>query len=564
MKKNLRKQDSLMGIKARQTFKLKIFGFAVLAFIVVLCFVVFPIATTSVVMAVAPFAIPVGGKIKSDTDMDQTEKDFMATFATKMNEAFAEFQTKGNDPEILQKALKELLKGATEEQKKKFDDYDVIIKELAQKVSGFETKGLDMGENESQIQKAVKEVLDSEKFKSFAKGNTQKSSGVIKISTKALSLGSSYSGGTAGISVVANRVSENPQPRKLSMRDCMMTESSEEPFLVYQQITDLDRNAAAVSENGVLPESSFKVKEITAGATRIGTTIFVSKRMLRSIKWLQSWLSNRIPAMVRLAEDFQILKGDGAGSNLLGIFKVCQNAKTVLSTLITGVAGSIATVETYNGGLQTLVTFTGPQSLINNGADITFAAFANAAYNAKFKANKVNDRQIVIDVAYTVQTAPQIAAATFSAGGEFAETVVAPTIADAILAVQAYLTYGEYSPNCLCLNPIDTFKLRVLKDTQDRYLDVIKFINGVYYIGNMPICETTAVVPGEFFIGDCAMGASLVDFQSLELEFAEDITSKRANQVAIIVQEEVIFPVYNPYAFLYGKFSEVITLITAV
>jgi len=571
MKKKLRNQDSIAGIKARQSFKLKIFGFAVLAFIAVLCFVVFPLATTGIVMAIAPLAIPVGGNIKKDSDMSQDEKDAMATIVSKMNDALDLFQKENNDPEILTKALDEVLKevdGKAEKSTefgkrlKEISGWGETIKQMAIKLEAIETKGLNMGGDESQIQKAVKEVLDSEKFKEFASGRTRKTSGKIKITTKALSLGSNYTGGTTNISMQTDRVSENPQPRKIGVRDILMTETSEEPFLTYQQITDLDRNAAAVSENGVLPESAFKVTEITDGTHRIGTVMFISKRMLKSVKWMQSWLSNRIPAMIRLAEDFQILKGDGTGDNIKGIWKLAKNAKDVLGTLITGAATSVLHVTPYDGGAKTMIEFLAPQSKINNGSYITFAGFTNAAYNAKFVANKVNDRQIVIDCAYTAETDAHAAAATFVAGGEFAGTVVAPTIADAIMAVQAYLTYGEYTPNSISVNPIDVFKLRMLKDTQDRYLDIIKFINGVWYIGNLPITETTAVVPDEFCMGDFLMGASLVDFTSLELEFAEDISSKRANQVAVIAQEEVIFPVYNPYAFLVGKFSEVITLIT--
>ena len=571
MKKNLRNQDSIAGIKARQSFKLKIFGFSIIAIIAVMCFVIHPTVTS--VLAVAPIAMIVGGNVKKDSEMNQEEKDVMATIVSKMNEALEQFQTKNNDPEILTKALESILKEVDEgkineksgefaKRLKEISTWGDSIKQMAIKLETLETKGLNMEPGESQIQKAVKEVLDSEKFKEFASGRTRKTSGKIKITTKALSLGSNYTGGTTNISMQTDRVSENPQPRKIGVRDILMTETSEEPFLTYQQITDLDRNAAAVSENGVLPESAFKVTEITDGTHRIGTIMFISKRMLKSVKWMQSWLSNRIPAMIRLAEDFQILKGDGTGDNIKGIWKLAKNAKDVLGTLISGAATAVLHVTSYDGGTKTMIEFLAPQSKINNGSYITFAGFTNAAYNAKFVANKVNDRQIVIDCAYTAETDAHAAAATFVAGGEFAGTVVAPTIADAIMAVQAYLTYGEYTPNSVSINPIDVFKLRMLKDTQDRYLDIIKFINGVWYIGNLPITETTAVVPDEFCMGDFLMGASLVDFTSLELEFAEDVSTKRANQVAVIAQEEVIFPVYNPYAFLVGKFSEVITLIT--
>jgi len=574
MKKNLRKQDSMLGIKMRKALQLKIFAFAVLAFIAVICFATNPKASATVALAVGPIAMIVGGNVKKENDMSQEEKDTLATIVSKMNEALELYSKENGGVEFLQKSLDSILKdvdkgsiteksGEFANRLKEISTWGESIKSMSQKIDALETKGLNMGGgDESAIQKAVKDILDSEKFKEFANGRIAKTSGKIKIQTKALSLGSNYTGGTTNISLQTNRVSENPQPRKIGMRDVLMSETSTEPYLTYQQITDLDRNAAVVSENGVLPESSFKVTEITEGVRRIGTTMFVSKRMLKSVTWLTSWLSNRIPAMIRIAEDFQILKGDGTGDNIKGIWKVAQNAKDVLGTLVTGAATSVLHVTSYNGGTQTMIEFKDPQSKINNGAYITFAGFTNAAYNAKFSVNKVTDRTIVIDIAYTAETDAHAAAATFTVGGEFSGTVESPTIADAIMAVQAYLTYGEYTPNSVSIHPIDVFKIRMLKDTQDRYLDIIKQINGVWFIGNLPITETTAVLPGEFVIGDFMMAASIVDFTSLELEFAEDVTTKRANQVAIIAQEEVIFPIYNPFAFLVGKFSEVITLIT--
>ena len=58
------------------------------------------------------------------------------------------------------------------------------------------------------------------------------------------------------------------------------------------------------------------------------------------------------------------------------------------------------------------------------------------------------------------------------------------------------------------------------------------------------------------------MPAALVDYTSLFIEFAEDIESKLTNQVTVIAQEEVLMPVYNPFAFAYGKLDDVLAAIT--
>jgi hypothetical protein len=530
-------------------------------------------------LVAAPLAIPIikGGNPKEVDGLDQEAKDILATIQKGINDALSAIDLKNESPETIEKAIDGIVSEAMDELKEidKNGAFAGIIKDLpamreSLKNVALELEKLKKGDGlqfgkKSGIEQIVDSVLESEKFKDFSNGRITKRSGKIRFETKdAVSLTDNYNGDKL-ITTQSDYVREHPQPRRINMRDVMLVEQGESalPTITFSQITDLDRNAAMVSENGLLPESAFKVKEITEQTKRIGTTVFVSKRMLKSLRWLRSWLTNRLPGWVRLAEDFQILKGDGQGENFLGLTRQCPDFKNVLGDLITGVAGSIKSVVSYANGTQTLIEFTDPQATLNNGMTITFAGFTGATgYNASFTVNKVNDRQIVIDFAY--DAAAVVTAATWRAGGEFLHTVEDPGIPGVISAAQAYLTYGEYTPTAVVMNPIDVFKAENLKDTTGKNLEAVKTVNGVKYIKNLPIIETTAIVPDEFLIGDLTNGASLVDFTALELEFAEDVQTKRTNQVALIIQEETIMPVYNPYAFLKGKFSELIPLIAAV
>lgn len=100
------------------------------------------------------------------------------------------------------------------------------------------------------------------------------------------------------------------------------------------------------------------------------------------------------------------------------------------------------------------------------------------------------------------------------------------------------------------------------KDTTGRNLGIIKVVNGVKHIANRPIVENTGMLPGKYFIGDMHMGASIVDYTNLALEWAEDVETKLCNEVVLIASEEVIFPVYNPWAFAYGDLAELKEAIT--
>jgi HK97 family phage major capsid protein len=582
MKKKFRilRQNSLAGMEARRNFKTCTFALSIL-FVIAVAFVATAIltpASTAGLFLAAPLLIPVikGGNPRNAEDLDQDAKDVLATLQKGINESLASLELKESTPEMLEKSIDGIVSDAMDELKskdkngnfakaiKELSAYGETIKNLAKKLDQLEKgEGLSFGKK-SGVEQFVDTVLESDKFKEFASGHAKRS-GKIRFETKAVnSLTDNYTGDKL-ITSQSDYVREHPQPRKVNFRDVMLVEEGDAdlPMITFSQIVELDRNVATVSENGMLPESSFKVKEITEQSKRMGTTVFVSKKMLKSLKWLRSWLVNRLPGWVRQTEDFQILKGDGQGDNFLGLMRQCPDFKDVLGALITGAAGSIKSLASYAGGTQTLIEFTEPQATLNNGMKITFAGFTGATgYNDKFTVNKVNNRQIVIDFAY--DGAAVATAATWKAGEEFLHTIEDPQIPGVASAAQAYLTYGEYTPTAIAMNPIDVFKARNLKDTTGKNLEAVRVVNGVKYLeGNIPIVETTSVVPDEFLIGDFTNGASLVDFTALELEFAEDVQTKRTNQVAIIIQEETIMPVYNPYSFLKGKFSEIIPLISA-
>ena len=53
-----------------------------------------------------------------------------------------------------------------------------------------------------------------------------------------------------------------------------------------------------------------------------------------------------------------------------------------------------------------------------------------------------------------------------------------------------------------------------------------------------------------------------MDYTLLTLEWAEDVESKLKNEIVLIAQEEVIFPVYMPWAFAYGDLAALKEAIT--
>lgn len=567
--------------KVRKCSKVKMFAFVVLAMIGVAC-AFCDAGSTMAMMATAPFI----ALVKKDAGLSEEEESFLKAVESPLNEAFDKFSkgfiTREELDEVVKKSLTEFVeqnkdKMPSDGVKKSLDSMQETIKSIVGEIQKMKDSGITLGRG-SMIEKAIDEIIDNPKMVDFINSKSR-TTGKIPFNIKGIvSLENNYEGNLL-TTQQTGRVIVDVNERRINVRDLMTVDQGDPEFtsIAYAKIVDLDRNAVAVSENGRLPESAFKMKEETANISRIGTHVNISKRLLKSRPYLRSFLMNRLPKWVRMAEDFQILFGDGTGDNLLGIVRQSNDILKWLTAIVAkGETGSVESVESYDKGEKTMITFSKPFDKIEEGMLIKFTGAPEVTGGTASKLNsenmmhKHNDRKIMIDVPYAdivPQSAgklstEQINALTFEVKNNFFNTVEDPNYGDAINAVIAVLTYGEFTPNMIALNPSDVFMIQTLKDTSGRSLDLITGMDGTKRISGRVIVETTIVPPGYYFIGDMANAAALVDYTSLFIEFAEDIESKLTNQVTVIAQEEVLMPVYNPYAFAYGKLDDVLAAIT--
>ena len=446
------------------------------------------------------------------------------------------------------------------------DNEDLVkqVKQLGETVKKLQTKGLSM-EVINKFDEKIGKMLDSEKFKDFVNGLSTKSGAFDGFSLKEVSMASNYTGDVL-ISQQTDKVVSAVSNKKLHMRNVIATLQGDPEFpqLTYAQVYDFDRNAEFVAENGSLPESAFKVKEITAPTKRVGTHIKISKRMLKSRVWVRSYLLNKIPVMIAMAEDWNILFGDGQGENLEGIVNN-ENVKSIESIIsnavVTGAAGSVSAVESYNDGADTIITFAAAQPNIRSGQSIKFTGAAEgSALLTAHTLVKMNDTQVLlVGVAYAAATASGLA---FEVKNQFYQNIDEPNSEDVIRTAFAVMAYGEYNPTMIVLNPSDVNTIQGEKDTTGRSLNLVTIVNGRKYIAGYLIVESTQIPVGKYFLGDTVNGASLVDYTNLSVEWAEDVETKRRNVVALIAQEEVILALYNPFAFAYGDLAQLKTAIT--
>lgn len=505
--------------------------------------------------------------------------DEQRTFINAMVGAFTDAINKSNDGLLSDKELterltefgNELKKAKMPELEQLQKDNDSLVKQLkamGEKVESLVKKGVSL-DTINKFDEKLNEMFDSDKFKDFASGNVRKSGTFEGFSLKdVVSMTNNYEG-THLITQQQSRIVTPIASKPLHMRDILKVISGDPEFpnLAYTQVDWMDRNARYVSENGRLPESSIKAKEVQTGTKRLGTHIRVSKRMLKSRAYIRSFILAMLPEAVYMAEDWNILFGDGNGENLTGIanHKGVMPVETIINdSIVEGKAGSISSVTPYNEKADTLIEFTNPQPYILDGMMITLAGATTTALNATYPVVKVNDRQVLlVGVALAeAEAEATVAKMTFKVNNAAFKNIEAPNTQDVVKTAFAVMTYGQYFPNFIVLNPITTNAIESEKDALGRPLELIKVVNGVKYIASRPIVEYPGIPAGKYLIGDLNLGANLVDYTSLTLEWAEDVESKLANEVVLIAQEEVIFPVYMPWSFSYGDLSALKAAIT--
>lgn len=441
------------------------------------------------------------------------------------------------------------------------------VKNLGESIEKMKQKGLSM-ETINKFDEKLNEMLDSEKFADFVSGKTRKSGSFDGFSLKdVVSMTDNYTGELL-ITQQQKRVVSQVSNKPLHMRDVLTTLQGDPAFpqLAYAQVYDFDRNARYVTENGRLPESSIKVKEQQTGTKRLGTHIRISKRMLKSRVYIRSYILNMLPEAVWMAEDWNILFGDGNGENLLGITNhigVTSVEDIISSAIVTGSAGSVKAVAGQNDNKDIIIEFANPQDLIIDGMTITFAHVAvNTDLSTAHPIVKINDRQILIEgVAYKgAETA--LAEMTFTVNNAAFKNIEEPNSEDVVKTAFAVMTYAQYYPNAIVLNPITVNAIESEKDTTGRNLGIVSMRNGMKCIAGRPVIEYQGIMPGKYLLGDFNQASNLVDYSSLTLEWAEDVDTKLCNEVVLIAQEEVIFPVYMPWAYAYGNLSSLKAAIT--
>lgn len=458
-----------------------------------------------------------------------------------------------------------------------------IVKSQGAELEGLKEKGLivQMGAKTNPVTLREKMaalltgIFKSEDYQNFEKknfvGGTQQytlgekgevieKSKYDEVREKAVGVTADHTG-TVLISEISNNVRDIPL-RKTHVRNLMTVRPTSSASIVAPEVTDYTdaytAGATTLAENTEASTSVFKTKENTWSVKRIARAMEISKRYFKTngLGWVINWILSRLPDQLQFVEDFQLLFGDGAGNNVSGLAKSAQS----LNLSGTFIATNFASIATYNGGTQTLVNFAVVHGL-RNGDNLTLANTTGGTYNGTYTNVVVVDtKTVLINKAYAADV--NVAANwTGSWTSYWYNSIDNAQEFDVISVAKAYLAAGEYEATGVVLHSNSAEKIGLLKDLQAAYIGVSRDAAGRMNISAMPIAVTNAIPAGHFIVGDFQRACELAEYTPLTVQLSEDTTDKKKNQITVIAEEEIIFPLYNPYWFVYGKFADAITAI---
>lgn len=241
--------------------------------------------------------------------------------AVELNEVVAAL--KARDAEIksfAEKATAEIKANGqmASETKAALDKLSVEGAGLADRLVAVEQKlaRRSMGDNAQSI---GAKLTDSAEFKAF------NGSGSVRISVKANELTSvtTDANGSVGDAIVPQRLPGMVMPaeRMPTIRSLLMPGRTNSNAVEYVEETGFTNAAATRAETGAVAQSTLKFDLKTANVKNIAHYIIASRNVLADIPMLQSYIDVRLRYGMAMAEEDQLLAGDGTGNNLAGLFE---------------------------------------------------------------------------------------------------------------------------------------------------------------------------------------------------------------------------------------------------
>lgn len=235
----------------------------------------------------------------------------------------------------IEKAIEEQqarIQGLFDEQKKEISSTGEISKKLQDDFiklqEELKTSGTRLFDLESKL--AAGNLDNPEHKKSFAeraaedlkKGWNGSTSGKIDVKSFSKSLGSGAGSAAALVQAQQNPGILMPGLRRLTIRDLLAQGRTTSNAIEYVRENVFTNSAASVAEGALKPESQLTFTKETANVKTIAHWIQASRQIMDDAPMLESYVNGRLLFGLDLAEEAQLLNGDGTGDNLIGLNQV--------------------------------------------------------------------------------------------------------------------------------------------------------------------------------------------------------------------------------------------------
>lgn len=149
-------------------------------------------------------------------------------------------------------------------------------------------------------------------------GWKKRTEAVIEMGLKALF---ETSAGWAPQALRTGRMVESAQ-RPIQVIDLLPSGNTDQNAVVYMEETTFTNAAAEAAEGGTYAEGALALTEKSSAVKKIATFIPVTDEQLEDEAQAASYLDNRLRFMLMQRLDSQVLNGNGAGANLMGLLNV--------------------------------------------------------------------------------------------------------------------------------------------------------------------------------------------------------------------------------------------------
>lgn len=275
-----------------------------------------------------PFAIAMAAVGAVSAEAMETQLKELSSVATKLEKASDEVRKNGEKLQAEMKAVGDASAETKTAVDKAISEHAALAKqhsEIAGRVTEIEqTLSQRRKESNPEAPKSIGQMfVESTDFKKFGgatgRGNVQVTMPRSDITGFPSTVGNNTSQGTSLQPAMRVPGIVTPISQKLTIRDLLAPGRTSQALIEYVQETGYTNNAAVVTEGQSKPYSDLTFELKNAPVRTVAHLFKASRQILDDAPALQSYIDARARYGLQLAEETELLSGDGTGSHIKGL-----------------------------------------------------------------------------------------------------------------------------------------------------------------------------------------------------------------------------------------------------